>query len=267
MRSWGAAIALLAAMAAAQAGERPASPEACPAQVIALLAGTAGLPQAAPVAQACRVWPFDRARLLAAVAYPADPAAAPGERDLQLVVAMLDAHDGRLLASHASGLQEDAALELDADGLRLDTARYDLAQGARAFGVRMHSVARGASCPDARGNDTLTLYLPDGATLRPVFSADMQLWSRIAGEPCSWGSGQRVITETATLTVGIAPGARHGLADLRVTADVERVKRAAGADQAQVSQRRHSRVLHYDGNRYDTAPLRSTSFPTSAPMD
>ncbi|MFC3655855.1 hypothetical protein FZ025_17000 [Xanthomonas hyacinthi] len=56
----------------------------------------------------------------------------PGERAIELHLALLSSADARVLATYSRALGEDAGLEPDQDALRLDTARYDLAPRARA---------------------------------------------------------------------------------------------------------------------------------------
>lgn len=255
-RSRVGACALLLAAAAVSAAA--SAGDVCPLQTVYALTQASLLPAGDDVplvAQACRVWSHDPALALAAVAYPL-PAAANGDgRTLRLLVAVLDAHDAAVLAVHEAELAEDAAFALSGDGLKLDTAGYELAPGVRAFGVRVRSAAPGPSCPDRRANDELTLYVRQGSALRPVFASHMDFWSRVEGEPCSWAQGQRLVTEEAAFTVGVGPGSHHGYADLRVTADVARIETAAGSDQDRTVRRRASRVLRYDGARYDADAL------------
>lgn len=248
-----------------------ASPrDACPLQTIFALSEAGLLPagdDAPIVAQACRVWPYDASLALAAVAYPMPGSDRIGGRQLRLVVAMLGAEDARLLAVHESDLAEDAAFALTGDGLLLDTARYDLAKGVRAFGVVLRSAAPGPSCPDGRANDEMTLYVREGETLRPVFTSNLDFWARVEGEPCSWAPGQRLVTEEARFTIAVQPTAHHGFADLRVQSNVARTETVTGSDRETSSQRRDSRVLRYDGSRYDTSALQNGFFWTQAPSD
>ncbi|WP_235974341.1 hypothetical protein [Luteimonas deserti] len=218
------------------------------------------------VAQACRVWPYDESLALAAVAYAPPGQTAIGERALRLVIAMLDAQSSDVLAVHEREIGEDAAFALLEGGVLLDTARYDLAQGTRAFGVVLRSSAPGPSCPDGRFNDELTLYVREGRALRPVFASHMDFWTRVRGEPCSWARGQHLVTEEAAFTIGVERGRRHGFADLRVTADVARIETTDG-DEDRLVRRRASRIVRYDGTRYDVDALENGFFWTQAPED
>lgn len=183
---------------------------------------------------------------------------------MRLVIAVLDAQDAQVLAVHETDLGEDAAFALTRDGLLLDTARYDLAKGVRAFGVMVRSSARGASCPDGRANDALTLYVREGRALRPVFTSEMDFWSRVEGEPCSWQPGKRLVIDEAAFTIGVERDTHNGYADLRVTANVARIESAASADVEKTVRRRVSRVVRYDGTRYDVDALDGGFFWTQA---
>ncbi|MCC8619015.1 hypothetical protein [Xanthomonas vesicatoria] len=212
------------------------------------------------VAQTCKPWPNDPAIRLAAIAFAGDAQTSPGERDLELRVAMLDAASGKVLAFYAQDMGEDAAFELAADSLRLDTARYDLAKGVRAIGVVVHSAARGPSCPDFYSNQALTLLVREGRSLRPVLQRDLYAWQRVKGEPCSWGKGG-VITETAKVAVSMAPQVHAGYADIVLTANVVTMETAPGSDTDTERTRRVRQVLRYDGKRYVPAAGGDTGWP------
>lgn len=206
-----------------------------------------------PVAQACKRWPFDPAITLAAVARSISPeGTAPGERRLHLDVAMLSA-SGQVLAAHRTPLEEDAQLELAASGLRLDTARYDLAPGRRAFGVVVTSIARGASCPDAGFEDELTLFLREGDALKPVLTTYLKSWSFEEGSPCSHDAP--LVTDSAQTTLHIGKARHHGLADITLQSAVERELRDADGESRSGGKRVVKHTLQYDGNTYQSDPF------------
>ncbi|MCD9096617.1 hypothetical protein LU699_17255 [Luteimonas fraxinea] len=262
-----AAGALLFATAAASG--MASAKDACPLQTLYALTQASLLPTGDDVplvAEACKVWPYDESLALAAVAYPL-PESDDDGRVLRLVIAVLGAQEANILAVHETDLTEDAAFALIEDGLMLDTARYDLAKGVRAFGVKVRSSAPGPSCPDGRFNDELTLYVREGDALRPVFNSYTDFWARVEGEPCSWDQNQRLVTEEAAFTIGVERSAHNGFADLRVTANVARIESAATSDAEQTVRRRDSRIVRYDGTRYDTSALENGFFWTQAPED
>lgn len=251
---------LLLALGLAPPAQARDAGSSCDAASLALLAGGA---LDAPVASACRDWPYDPAIRLVVAAWPGEGANGSLDDPLLLVAAMLDRASGRVLARYERLIEQDAAFMLDKGGIGLDTARYDLAPGLRAFGVVLTSSARGPSCPDRGLNRELTLLVRDGQALRPVLSTWLDSWEMVEGSPCSW-SPQPTVSEHAQLTIGVERTSRHGFADLTLTASVER--RASDEDGAlQVDTRRARRTLRYDGNAYATDPFDTVFFWSSNP--
>ncbi|WP_454831426.1 PA3715 family protein [Pseudoxanthomonas wuyuanensis] len=212
------------------------------------------------VAETCKVWPYDPSITLAAVArVHGDGGAEPGERSLSLDVAMLDSAQGAVLARYRGAIGEDALVALSEGALRLDTARYDLVSGSRAFGVVVHSSARGASCPDRRFNDELTLFVREGSHLRPVLVTYLDAWEAVSGNFCGGGGNGPVVTEQAAIGIGVQPTRQHGHADLLLTARIETLTTDASGN-ARRSTRRSSRRLRYDGQVYALDPYRDLFF-------
>jgi hypothetical protein len=160
---------------------------------------------------ACKLWPDDAGRMLVALAF-ASPRA-PNSGELQLRLALIDTTSLRPLARYRGELQEDATLTVDPGTLRLDTARYHLAPGVRAFGLVTRTRLQ-ASCPEGGFDDVASLYVADGSTIRPLFSEDVTLkfWHYAASGDCG-----RDIDREADVTLAVK--ARAGTrADLVFTA-------------------------------------------------
>ncbi len=196
-------------------------------------------------AVACKPWPDDRGQTVIAMAYldPGDTAV-EGERHPHLLLAKVDSRSGKLLERHDSEFEEDAAVAVGSDSLWLDTARYRLSPTVRAFGVVFHSVARGASCPDAGFDNLLTLVVPAGdGKLRPVLSTYLDQWRTLKGSVCSAEPGFE--QEVSQLTLALGPGRTNGFADLIVTSRVGDGEAEDGKPLRTVK-----RTLRYDGRRY-----------------
>lgn len=223
------------------------------------------------VAEDCRIWPHAPDIRLAAFAWVRSAAeVSPGERDLQLVVAMLD-DDGRVLAEIRDDLPEDAVTRIEQGSLRLDTAAYDLAPGVRAIGLGIDSIAPGPSCPEGLADDELRLFVRDGGTLRQVLSVYREDWVQVSGSVCN--AREASVVESARISVGVEKTRSHGYADLRLIAAVERDETAAadpaadsaveGPPETRSTTRRASRVLHYDGRQYRPDGYNALHFWTS----
>lgn len=268
--SWAPRLALIAcACLASQAQAR--EPQPCSAPLIKALAKQLGQSDwAAPdtysegplVAAACKPWPDDKAQSVVALAYttPGSETAAPGERSLALLVAKVDGKSGALLERYDSTLDEDAVTEVSANSLWLDTARYHLAPGVRAFGLVFDSTARGASCPDGGSDRELTLYAPAGKALQPVLKAYLSEWTTIKGTVCVNDPG--FLTEGAQVTLDIAKTRSNGFADLVLVAKV-----SSDSAEGEKDLRTVRKTLKYDGKQYphETFP-RFWEQPGNAPQ-
>lgn len=262
-------VALLAGLsgmlAACPVFAQTAGTTACDAQSVAAVAAgaTSGAAGAVPVdravAQTCKPWPYDPSIRLAAIAFASDATTEAGERNLELRVAMLDARTDQVVALYTQDMGEDAGFELAADSLRLDTARYDLAQGVRAVGVVVHSVARGPSCPDFDSNDALTLLVREQRRLRPVLQRDLTVWRRVKGEPCNWGA-TGVVTERGALSLSMDAPVHAGYADIALTANLVTSTTVKDAEDIERTHRQRQ-VLRYDGTRYVPVSRSDDSWP------
>jgi hypothetical protein len=247
-----AACLFLAALPAARAAE-PQRCETRALQIMGRYLGVAGFASrtetAALRADACKRAPWPPGLLLVATAHdpaPADANATEPSYRKTLTVAMVDDVHARVVSLFQQDIEEDAVMEIGTSSLALDTARWQLRDDARAFGLRLNSVARGASCGEADWNDQLTLYLPEGARLRPVLSMPMFYERALSG--CLGSASDHSVVEAATLTATIAATRTNGYADILVRAAIETTR---SDDQAPaVKPRTETYLVHYDGTHY-----------------
>ena len=190
----------------------------------------------ARVDAACKASPVDKAVVIVAAAYDRGT-----DYDKNVVVALVEPHGGRLRSVLTGVIEEDAGMRVMQGSLRIDTARYDLAPGVRAFGVDVSSQASGPKCAEGGSGPLRTLLVQDGASLRPVLaSVVLSSWRLVSGPACP--SNERkddaVIEDTAT-TISVTPHATRGFADLVLASTVDGH-----------SMPRMRAVLRYDGSRY-----------------
>ena len=140
------------------------------------------------------------------------------ERNLELVV--IDLSNGEIVAHrHEDKVIEDGGERLE--GISIDTGRYTLAPGKRAFGVR---VSNGTHCACVNVSYTnLYLYVQNGRGLDRVLSTsvenDQDGYEKYSPQPPACTS----IGTTTTTTIAVGRGKSHGLADLqRVTIETPR---------------------------------------------
>lgn len=182
------------------------------------------------VAGICKPWPTNNSRTIAAFAYDAGI-----EYEKQLLLAVIERPNNRVIASYKGVIPEDAATEVSSYSLRLDTARYTLSKNTRAFGLRL-STFRDRCTYEGGFDDELTLFVVDGQTIRPVLTETMSHWSYGGGNRCG---GEDVPRTDANTLISVEPTISNGFADLRFTAIRSDKKKPVSA------------VVKYSGERYD----------------
>jgi hypothetical protein len=197
---------------------------------------------------ACKAAPDQPGVLLAAFVYGRQPVGkpVPGDEAKELAVLLIDRTQRQVIASHKELVEEDAATRFEQGSLSLDTARYLLAPGVRAFGLRFHSPANGPSCADNGFGPLLTLFIPDGRTLRPVLQLNVSSQRALSG--CIGVVVPGSVVETAELSIGLAAGHSHDYADLIVRAKIGTW--AAGETRKVPKPRIETRTLRFDGVSY-----------------
>lgn len=188
------------------------------------------------VASACKAWPGKEPYTLGVFIYEGQK-----EEEKHMLVALIDQAPGKVIASYWTTVGVDAITRY-VDGIRIDTARYQLQPGLRAFGVDINTYspryAEGGYGP------MRTLYVREGAAIRPVLS-DMPVsrWSYL-GE-MQWEAGKdgepapEPDIERFDYTIGIAGTRTKGFADLLVT------RKSNQQDTKPTTQ-----LLRYDGKHY-----------------
>ncbi|MDQ0009249.1 hypothetical protein J2T07_001426 [Luteibacter jiangsuensis] len=172
---------------------------------------------------ACRYDPGRDSRIIVALTYLAGEEKSGQKsnddskfmRDLDVVVLEPDRHT---VMAHA---HEDTAIEdggARLEGITIDTARYMLAPGLRAFGV---SVNNETHCTCANNSSTnLKLYVQHGHRLDNVATIETHSWQ--AGYEMG-AETPAACTSTAAqkkTVVNIAKTSSHGLADLQLVTTV-----------------------------------------------
>jgi hypothetical protein len=200
------------------------------------------------VSSACKVAPDQPGMLLSAFAYGRQPVGkpAPDDEAKELAVLLIDRVQRQVIASHKELIEEDAATRFEQGSLSLDTARYLLAPGVRAFGLRFHSAANGPSCAENAFGSLLTLFVPDGHTLHPVLQLNVSSQRALSG--CIGDVVPGSVVESAELSIWPAAGHSHDYADLIVRAKIG-TWAADGAKKVPKS-RIETRTLRFDGVSY-----------------
>ena len=202
------------------------------------------------VASACKSSPVDANLLLVAAAYAQDQ-----EMNKNIVVAVVDTKRNAVRAAYQGVVVEQEFLRIEAGSLRLDTSRYNLAAGVRAFGVDVMSSVNPVCAPDITIS-TRSLFVEEAASLRPVLNGLVVESAQTAACPREGQSGTLVVT-----TIALSPQSSHGFANLVTTATR---RRAHAPDQPA-----GRGELRYDGTAYrraDGTPIAPLLTPQTAPQ-
>lgn len=155
-----------------------------------------------------------------------------------------------VLQSWKQNMEIDAAVDVNTDSLKIDTARYILNDKVRAFGVRFNNAARGPSAPEYSANDHLMLFVPDNEKLKLVFDYPMTFWNLLGDKETK--------TETANLVLQMDNKQTNGFNDIILKADItQRIWSIGfyniGRELKSENTRQEKVRLKYDGSRYSPA--------------
>lgn len=122
---------------------------------------------------ACKAWPAYAGRSIVVLPLHTVPALPAGQRTLDLAVLLIQRPDNGNTERDAVIAQSYQSAALREQGpalqdLRIDTARYLLAPGQRAFGLRARYRGDELAAPFA--SETLRLYLPQGQQIQQVLA-------------------------------------------------------------------------------------------------
>ena len=195
------------------------------------------------VSSACKLWPYKTNTLLVAFAYDEGV-----QEEKTIVVAILN-KSMRVTAHYKERFGEGVGQTYGPSSFTLDTARYDLASGVRAFGLRFSSFGPGASAANSHHSDYLTLFVQKDKTLRPVFSDYMEYQNALSGL-IGYPTGHEFI-ESGIKTISISKSSTNGYADLIVTDTITYFGNDEDRPPEISRDNRTEKSIHkYDGNRY-----------------
>ncbi|MBK6598062.1 MAG: hypothetical protein IPG25_09320 [Proteobacteria bacterium] len=167
-------------------------------------------------AAACKKSPENQRITIAAFAYDI------GKEDAKaIVVTLVDESARKVVASFRSEVGEDAAMRVDTNSLRIDTAAYNLAPGVRAFGMDLTS-GYNPNCGGGGTGAERTLYVQEGKQLRPIFGLTMSSWNYTKGDSprCTSDaeSAEYAVIEYTDFSIGVAGTHTNGYRDLTISA-------------------------------------------------
>lgn len=186
----------------------------------------------------CKVLPKDHSKTIGIFAYD-DEGVEYGKR---LIVVLADIQRMEIVAIYRGAITEDAAMTVGSNSFKIDTARYDIAPGIRAFGLDVTS-SYSQGCGDGGLGPVRTLFIQEGKVIRPVLEYFyISSWRFIKGGPSCVGGEGEIVTEGISYSIGIGKTTTNGFSDLLITATSSLSKRSP-----------FQYNLRYNGKKYPTS--------------
>jgi hypothetical protein len=180
-----------------------------------------------------------------------------GPIDLDVLVVQQADNGNTDHARIVSRLYEEGALTEDVvhiGEIKLDTARYRLAPDVHAFGLRV--LRQGSSRADPFSDETLTLYVPQGAKLAKVLD-ELEMRRERGASQADCGDA----FETVRGSLTVARGASNGYADLILRQSRFDSRSVMQGDECVTQEEPASadaRLLRYDGKEYQASKAAPT---------
>lgn len=201
----------------------------------------------------CKVWPKDSLKTIVAIAYYEEGhVQTGGDEDLydkkHYILAIVNSSQSKLISSY----QWDANDEIGTNSLSIDTARYDIAAGVRAFGLDIseqyhpHSVNGGLGA-------YRTLFIQEGEIIKPVLK-DFRLseWDFVVESMVStWSHGNKSI-RNISYTISIGKNVTNGLRNLEVTKSITYDPDTDSEEIVNIPKNESKllKTLHFNGKEY-----------------
>ncbi|WP_439892664.1 hypothetical protein ACS7SF_09275 [Ralstonia sp. 25C] len=199
---------------------------------------------ASPHAVVCRTWPAHPELTLMAVPLIQKEDASDNEGDLELFV--LDSNNATIRQRlRLPGRMSDDAVRISS--IAFDTARYQVAPGQTAFGLRI--TKEGSSRPNPFGETDLWLYTFEGNQLKPVLNGIV-----VDSNGGEWDTNCAGTFSQTKRTLGMASATHNGYANITVTettsSSTNVVDKAGECQSRDAKPQRTTYRLAYDGKQY-----------------
>jgi len=194
----------------------------------------------------CKVWPYSADKTIMVIML-ADPTQNdPYDQTWDIDVVVTDTTSGKVVARNHTlrAIQDNAVFTSQ---VTIDTARYQLTPGLRAFGVRF--THRGSSRVNPFNIESLSLYAMRDQALPMVLNHFIM--NETGGE---WDGNCAGTLSEKKRTLSVLKSSRHGFADLKVQSKTsESISKVDARGECQIketSNKQTDLILRYDGKRY-----------------
>jgi hypothetical protein len=229
-------LPLLFSLSQARAATQP-----CEAPVVASVSAAVKLSKEIVIEAECKVWSYRPNILIAAVAYQTgnDESISNG-RTIMLGTALYDLSSKKLMAHHLMDTSDEGGIRLAESGISIDTARYDVVPGNRAFAVRLNKAYyTSQTLAEGGANDYFNLFVFDGKDIQQLI-ADMPLFYWEMDPVRGSYSEDDPTSEKAQFSITVAGTSKNGYKDLILSS------------KTRPSGRKLSHKISYDGQHYAT---------------
>lgn len=197
--------------AAAELAKQPCSPSQF-ASLIEFVqkSGVGDVTSTGVIAHACKVWPKDENITLAAMVYES-------LRGRALLVAMWNNEKAEGIAALSGKMPLEEGCNIEKPVLAIDTARYDVMPGLRAFGVDMAD-EQGVICRDTGLVRLRSLYVLQEQVLKPILEGFNLIIerSRVPRNSATASSDTTADIRQITLKIAMQQSRSNGFADMEV---------------------------------------------------
>jgi len=169
----------------------------------------------------CKPHPQHPAQTIVALFY--DLPSSNNANDLEqkgFALAVVDMAAKKVLRLYTDSIEVDASIRIFGSVLSIDTARYNLAPGVRALGVRMN-IGYSPRCAEGGESNYLSLFVEDGAQLKPILkNFAMRSWRITDGSNgCGYSENPSYTQEEVNYTLSISDSVTEGWHDLALTSN------------------------------------------------
>lgn len=192
----------------------------------------------------CKVWPSEPSKMIVVLLLPQE-ASDPDQSVYDLGIFVVEADSGNVL----NYLYQKGALIEDAiriTGVEIDTGRYQLGEGLRAFGIRIGH--EGSSAVNPLNETELNLYVMHGKELRRVLTRLVVSSARGSLDAICTGTFSE-ISRTLINTKGESQGYADILVHEKITRRENRMRQGQCVELTQKPVSRNY-TLRYEGTAY-----------------
>jgi len=154
----------------------------------------------------CKYWPENNSKIILAFAYGNGVT----DDEYKLIVAVVS--KSKIISSYSEAVEQNAVTYIESGSLKIDTAKYQLTNQTRAFGLRAN--AEHHSCGHERGaSNDFRLFVIEGEQLKIILSGiSLSQWQIDDTENSC--SPSEVIVDTTESYISVSPDSTNGFHDL-----------------------------------------------------